>query len=77
MLNFCGEGGIGCADPLWGRLKTNGCPFATLTHIFVFALLPEQAPQRSKTKMPRQSRGHPFFLRRGRDSNPRYKFKLV
>ena len=47
-----GEIGIGFADPLSEGLKTNGCPFATLTPIFVFALLPEQAPQRSKTKCP-------------------------
>jgi hypothetical protein len=64
------ERGITCGDPLkWGRLQSNECPFATRTPIFVFTLLTEQAPQRSKTKMPRPDRGHPFDWRREREMN--------
>src|SRR5258708_23136743 len=39
-------------DPQEGGLQSNGCPFAPRTIIFVSALLSEQAPHRSETKMP-------------------------
>ena len=41
-----------CRSLRWG-LKTNGCPLATLTHIFVFALLPEQAQNFVRAASPR------------------------
>jgi hypothetical protein len=72
IMRLAEREGLPSGDRLkWGRLQSNGCPFAPRTPIFVFALLTEQAPQRSKTKMPRQGRGLPFDWRRERDSNPR------
>jgi len=45
-----------------GEARSKRCPFATLSFIFVSALLPEQAPQRSKTKMPRLKGGDIYLI---------------
>jgi hypothetical protein len=57
-------------DPLKRGLQANECPGTFVPFIFVFALLPRQAWQHSKTKMPAIA-GHSLAWRRERDSNPR------
>ena len=71
-----GEGGIAFGDPLSGGPANNECPFASLTPIFISSRFCEQARTASGNKNARY-RGTFIDLRRGRDSNPRYKFKLV
>jgi hypothetical protein len=66
------------ADPLEGGLRPNRCPFASLTPIFVFRIRIEQArPSAANKNAPPKGGDIVSVLRRGRDSNPRYKFKLV
>ncbi len=69
-VQFCGEGGIGCADPLSGGVRQNGCSLASRAFIFVFRFACEQVRRAAPNKnAPPWGRGHPFCLRRERVLN--------
>src|SRR5687768_7125323 len=62
----------------WGDRQNKTNAGAIAPWHFAFVRFTGQARYTPKCKMPRQMAGaFCFVLRRGRDSNPRYKFKLV
>ena len=77
--NFSGEGGISFADPLSGGLKPSSLNRAAeAALVFCFPhLVRASSSHLLQTKTPAKLGFSDEVLRRGRDSNPRYKFKLV
>ena len=77
MIMTCGEGGITSSDPLRGEPDESiAGTYGAFHFLSPPALTNKFAPRPGIKNAPTKS-GPSIHLRRGRDSNPRYKFKLV
>jgi hypothetical protein len=72
-LSICGEGGITNCDPQVGGVKL----YKASTSCFAFFMCSLCKASFARSPIKKSPCGGFVYLRRGRDSNPRYRFKPV